>query len=223
MRESFNAVLHAARDEWADPTQAARWAADALLELTDDRWSNEGQAAVQLLREKRRDSALLLAVTEAGLWEDGRSARASLSIVREQLADAGWADPVADALTETEQTIHVLSLGEATLAILGSLSERAPALPLVQTHQAAVARGLGIFEVAVTVGPIDHADVMLLPVAARHGDRIWSTSTFIELAGAFTGTIVPVHHPLAQMSALNRRQFRPPATIVDVRFDARAS
>lgn len=218
----IDALFEAARDEWSDPRSAAIGACRALLDLTDGPWSAEGRDAVRVLRQKRRDSALLLAVSEAAMWDEPGRAALNLKSVLSQLEDTSWAHTVAAALRRGPKTVHVLSLGEPTLLVMDELSRMADELPLVHAHHAAVARGLGFLDMAITTGKPEQADTLLLPVAAAHGDRIWSTARFIEIASAFTGTTIPLHHPLAVMSPLSRQQFRPPAAIVSAKINRKS-
>lgn len=215
---ALNALFEAARDEWSDPRQAAVAACDALLDLTAADWQHEGQRAVTLLRQKRRDSALMLAVSEAGMWEDPGQAARSLGSVRARLLDDTWAVTIAGALAAIEGAIHVMSIGDTTVAVLEELSRIADAVPLIHAHQAAVARGLGYLDVALAVAAPDKSVALLLPLAALHAERVWTTPTSIDVASGYEGAVIPVHHPLAEMSPLSRQQFRPHPGLVSTRI-----
>lgn len=217
--QPLDALFEAARDEWSDPRSTAIGACNALIELANGDWAGDGIEAVKVLRHKRRDSALLLAVSEAAMWNEPARAALNLTAVLEQLNDVSWAHTIAGALSGTETTVHVLSLGEPTLLVLDELSRMSDGLPLIHAHQAAVARGLGFLDLAISSGSPEDADTLLLPVTASHGDRIWTTTKFIELAAGFTGSTIPVHHPLAVMSPLSRQQFRPHTSIVSAKIN----
>jgi len=220
---ALEVIFQAARDEWSEPRATAIETCHALLALTRTDWALEGSEAVKLLRQKRRDSALLLAVSEAAMWEDPVRAASSLHAVLADLEDIGWATTIAAALLNAGGTVHVLSMGESTTLVLDELSRLSDSLPLVHAHQAAVARGLGNLDVAVAVAEPGRAESLLLPVAAVHNDRIWTTPHFIEVAARFPRSAIPVHHPLAAMSPLSREQFRPPSTIVSTRISRDSS
>ncbi len=215
---ALEAVFEAARDEWSEPRATALDACRALLELTARDWSHEGNEAVRLLRQKRRDSPLLLAVSEAAMWEDSVLAASSLKAVLAALEDIEWATIIATAVLNAGGTVHVLSMGEATMLVLEALSKLSVDVPLVHAHLASVARGLGNLDIAVAVADPSRAESLLFPVAAVHNDRIWTTPHFIETATEFQGTALPVHHPLAVMSPLSRQQYRPPLTLVSTRI-----
>jgi len=152
------------------------------------------------------------------MWEDPVRAAATLRSVLERLEDTQWATTIAAALLDAGGTVHVLSMGESTVLVLEELSRLSDSLPLVHAHLAAVARGLGHLDVAMAVARPDQAVSLLLPVAAVHSDRIWTTPQFIDVAARFPRSAIPVHHPLAAMSPLSREQFRPPSTLVSTRI-----
>lgn len=215
---ALEAIFQTARDEWSDPRATAIEACTALLTLTEANWAVDGSDAVRLLRQKRRDSALLLAVSEAGMWDDPGRAATSLQSTLADLEDTAWATAIAAALLASDGTVHVLSMGESTMLVLDELSRISEAVPLVQSHLASVARGLGHLDIAIAVAEPRRAESLLLPVAALHNDRIWTTPQFIEAASGFHRSAIPVHHPLAAMSPLSREQFRPPPTLVSTRI-----
>jgi len=205
-----------ARDEWADPVATAIKAANALLELTETSWTEVGVAAAQALRKRRSDQALLLAVTEAAMdLNPGRSARALLAIVG-RLEDPRWSMDLAYEAARFP-SLGVLSLGSGTLAVLQAVTEAAS--PELRTGSRAFRRGLLEFVAPVSLVPAETSDCVLLPVVARHNQRLWTSVTCARAArAALTAgrAILPVAHPVSELSPLSRQVFRPAANIIDL-------
>ena len=60
---------------------------------------------------------------------------------------------------------------------------------------------------------------MLVAAAAAHGRRVWVTNEIADAvlrAHLHHTDVVPVIHPLTQLSTANRRAYRPEATLIDV-------
>ncbi|MBK5265809.1 MAG: hypothetical protein JJE47_00095 [Acidimicrobiia bacterium] len=205
-----------ARDEWADPVAAATKAAKALLELTETSWAEVGVTAAQALRKRRSDQALLLAVTEAAMdLNPGRSGVALLAIIG-RLEDPRWSMDLAYEAARFP-SLGVLSLGSGTLAVLQAVTEAAS--PELRTSSRAFRRGLLEYAAPVSLVPAETADCVLLPVAARHNQRLWTTAACARAArAALTAgrAILPVAHPVSELSPLSRQVFRPAAHIIDL-------
>lgn len=205
-----------ARDEWADPVTAAVQAARALLELTEMSWAEVGVAAAQTLRKRRSDQALLLAVTEAAMdLNPGRTAVALQEIIR-RLEDPRWSMDLAYEAARFP-SLGVLSLGSGTLAVVQAVTGAAS--PELRTSSRAFRRGLLEFVTPVTLVPAETADCVLLPVVARHNQRLWTTAACGRAArAALTDgrAVMPVAHPVCELSPLSRQVFRPAPHIIDL-------
>lgn len=205
-----------ARDEWADPVSAALKAARALLELTELSWADNGVAAAQALRKRRSDQALLLAVTEAAMDLNPGRAAVALQAIIGQLEDARWSMDLAYEAARFP-SLGVLSLGSGTLAVLQAVTESAS--PELRTSSRAFRRGLLEYVAPVTLVPAETADCVLLPVVARHNQRLWTTAACGRAARAAVTdgrAVLPVAHPLSELSPLSRQAFRPAAHIIDL-------
>ena len=209
-----------ARDAWADPIQSAHTAARAILEMFGGGWTGSHEEAVADLRRRRSDSPFLLAVTEAALDRDHQDAQRSLRRILEQLDDHTWADEIGLRIAH-RQTLGVVSLGATTLAVLEAARGLGGTKATLFTDRRAIARGLTYLGMMVEVAPPEEADTVLLPVAALIGSRMWTTPRVADVALRTTlrrGDVVIVSHPLASLSQHNRADFRPAATLIDVRI-----
>lgn len=213
-------LLAAARDEWANPLVAAYQAAAGMLEMLDSGWDGESLRAVEELRQRRADSPLLLAVTEAALDPDAGRAYRALSAFRDDLEDRAWAREIGRRIAK-HRRVGVMSLGECTLAVLEAAGAAGGTVAELFTDRRAIARGLEFLGPLVVVAPPEEADVVLIPAAAVYGSRIWTTSRAIDvvLRSGIHGTdLAVVAHPLAHLSPLNRAVFRPAALLTDVKL-----
>ena len=205
-----------ARDEWADPVTTATKAAQALLALTAQSWPEEGVAAAQALRKRRPDQALLLAVTEVAMDLNASRTAAALDAIITRLEDPRWSMDLAYEAARYGR-LGVLSLGAGTRTVLRGVTEAAS--PELLTSSRAIRRGLLEFLTPVTLVAAETADCLLLPVVARHTDRLWTTAPFarIALAALANGkAVLPINHPLAELSPLSRQAFRPATYVTDI-------
>ncbi len=220
MSRPIELVQDASRDEWSDPVEVARKAADGLLAMTAGDWIGQGIAAVTMLKGRRPDSSLLLAVTDAALDPDAHRAATALRRVIGQLDDRTWAAELGLRIAHHE-SLGVVSLGSATLAVLEAAATLGGSSAELLTDLRAVARGLGYLRLPVVVAPPEEAEAVLIPAVAVHGERIWTTARASDVALralARESTVVPIAHPLASLSPLGRRSYRPAATIIDLRL-----
>ncbi len=209
-----------ARDVWADPVRSARGAAQAILEMLEGDWTRLQIEAVSELRRRRSDSPFILAITEAVLDHEPPDARPALLRTLEQLNDRTWADEIGLRIAHRE-TLGVVSLGETTLSVLEAARGLGGTNAALFTDRRAIARGLTYLGMMVEVAPPEEADVVLLPVAALIGSRMWTTARVADVALRTTlreGEVVVVSHPLASLSQHNRADFRPAAMLIDVRI-----
>ncbi len=210
-------TLHdVARDEWADAPTTALKAARALLALTQAAWAEEGVVAAQSLRKRRADQPMLLAVTEVAMdLNPARTATALESIIF-KLEDQRWSSDLAYEAARYG-TLGVLSLGVGTQAVLRATTEAAS--PELRTSSRAIRRGLLEFAAPVALLPAETADCLLLPVIARHATRLWTTNPFARAAHAALvdgKAVLPIVHPLTELSPLSRESFRPLAFVTDI-------
>lgn len=211
-------IRDAAHDEWADPVAMARKALTALLELANSNWETEGLTAARMLRNRRPDSALFLAVTEAALEPNARRAADGLRGVLVKLDDTTWSAELGLRVSH-HSSLGVLSLGTATSAVLAAAMDLGGSRAQIYTDRRAIRRGLLMYEPAVTIAPPDEAACLLLPTVARQDDRVWAPVRAADMALAAQSkghTVVPVAHPAATLSPLNRLAYRPPPSIVDI-------
>ena len=188
----------------------ARLAAEGLIELTRDNWVGEGLDAARKIRRRRPDSPLLLAVTEPALEPDAYRASQGLASVLSILENRSWASElgieIADAVT-----IGVLSLQHETLWALETAAVLGATRATIITDRRAVARGLGCLRLPLKLGAVESADVVLLPGIARDTATMWAYKRFAAVSWKTSGLVLPVIHPAARLSPLNRSAFRPPA------------
>jgi len=213
--------LHSiARDAWADPVESALAAAQAILEILEGGWSGPEAAGVSELRRRRADSPLILAVTEAVLDREPDVGRAALMGILDQLNNRTWADEIGLRVAH-RATLGVVSLGETTLAVLEAARSLGETAATLFTDRRAIARGLTYLGLVVEVAPPEEAEVVLLPVAAILGSRMWTTARVADVAlrtSLLEGEVVIVAHPLTSLSPRNRADYRPAPTLIDVRI-----
>jgi len=218
----MDVLADAFRREWADPLASAVAVVSALRSLADSEWSN-ALPRIQRFRQERADSALLLAVTDPAVDPDIGRVLSGLEAVDRALHDTRWIRVLASRLADL-QSIGVPSLGDSTLAVL-ELAVTEQEHDLV-TDMVAVARGLGYLDSNVLLGPPETSDIVLVPAAARFGDRIWTTARIAgiaERALARSTPILPILHPLNMLSPLARRAYRPAHMLTDVDLGQRRS
>ncbi|NOY56536.1 MAG: hypothetical protein GXP34_11185 [Actinobacteria bacterium] len=217
MNDPIEVLNTAARDEWADPLGTAAAIAEAVRSLVDQNWT-EGLAAVQQLRRRRMDSPLVLAVTDPALDPDPERVKAGLGEVERKIRDTSWTQELGLRLAH-HASLGVLSLGDATLSILEVVAFRSSQETDLFVDRSSIARGLGYLRLPIVVAPPEEAAAVLIPVAARFRNRIWTTARAADIAlraEARATRIVPVVHPLAVLSPLARTVYRPAATLIDV-------
>lgn len=205
-----------AHDEWADPVTTAAKAAHALLRLTAQSWAEEGVAAAQALRKRRPDQPLLLAVTEVAMDLNAVRTAAALEALIGRLEDPRWSMDLAYEAARYPR-LGVLSLGAGTRMVLRGVTEAAS--PELLTSSRAIRRGLLEFITPVTLVAAETADCLLLPVIARHTGRMWTTGPFARIAHAALANgkaVLPIIHPLAELSPLSRQAFRPAPYVTDI-------
>ncbi len=205
-----------ADDEWSDPVKGAVIATKALLELTGPLWTTDGLPAAQALRTRRPDSPMLLAVTEVAIEPDSLRAKAALGALLDRLKGRRWAmDLVYEASQYT--SLGVLSLGVGTMSIIeGTLNAATPEL---RTSSRAFRRGLLQFVAPVSLVAPETAACLLLPVIGRQNQRIWTTPRCVKTAQAALANgnaVLPLAHPMTELSPLNRQAFRPASHIIDM-------
>lgn len=208
-----------AQDEWADPVTTASKAARALLGLTGQSWAEDGVVAAQALRKRRPDQPLLLAVTEVSMDLNAARTAAALEAIIARLEDLRWSMDLAYEAARYPR-LGVLSLGASTRTVLRGVTEAAS--PELLTSSRAIRRGLLEFITPVTLVPAETADCLLLPVIARHIGRMWTTGPFARTAHAAMANgkaVLPIIHPLAELSPLSRQAFRPAPYVTDITFE----
>ena len=188
----------------------ARLAAEGLIELTRDNWVGEGLDAARQIRRRRPDSPLLLAVTEPALEPDAYRASQGLASVLSILESRSWASEIGIEIADAA-TIGVLSLQHESLWALETAAVLGATRATIITDRRAVARGLGYLRLPVKLGAVESADVVLLPGIARDTATMWAYRRFAAISWKATGLVVPVIHPAAWLSPLNRSAFRAPA------------
>jgi len=211
-------VLHAAStDEWTDPLGAAVAIVEAIRSLLEDGWTR-GLHAVQELRQHRPDVPLLLAVTEPALDPNPLRVKAGLDNVTRKVLDTSWTRELGLRLAHLA-SLGVVSLGDATLSILEVVAFGGTQETDLFVDRSVIARGLGYLRLPIIVAPPEEASAVLLPAAARFRDRIWTTARAADIAlraEAKGALVVPVVHPLAVLSPLARKVYRPASILIDV-------
>ena len=113
----------------------------------------------------------------------------------------------------------MLSIGAWTLAVLEAAVQLGDSESELVTDHVAVERGLSYLPLAVRRAPPERADVMLAPAVAVSGPRIWTVERVVEAikrAVVARTEVVVVAHPLAHLSALDLRRFRPAPGVIPV-------
>lgn len=190
----------------------ARLAAEGLLELTRGNWVGEGLDATRQIRRRRLDSPLMLAVTEPALDPDPFRASLGLASVLTTLGDQSWASEIGMEISDAT-TIGVLSLHHESLWALESAALLGATEAVLITDRRAVARGLGYLRRPIKLADPAGADILLLPGLARDAATMWTFRRFAAVSWKATGRVVPVIHPGAYLSPMNRKIFRPPAGV----------
>ncbi len=178
--------------------------------LTRDNWVGEGLDAAQQIRRRRPDSPLILAVTEPALDPDAYRASQGLSSVLDVLNDQSWASEIGMEISDAA-TIGVLSLHHESLWALETAAVLGATQATIITDRRAVARGLGYLRLPIKLGAVDSAEMLLLPGLARDAATMWTHRRFAAVSWKATGRVLPVIHPAAWLSPMNRSVFRPPA------------
>jgi hypothetical protein len=198
----------------------ARLAAEGLMGLTRDNWVGEGLDAAQQIRRRRPDSPLILAVTEPALDPDAYRASQGLSSVLDVLNDQSWASEIGMEISDAA-TIGVLSLHHESLWALETAAVLGATQATIITDRRAVARGLGYLRLPIKLGAVDSAEVLLLPGLARDAATMWTHRRFAAESWKATGRVLPVIHPAAWLSPMNRAVFRPPAGYYAIELPAK--
>jgi hypothetical protein len=222
MTDPLDAVRQAARDTWLDPVDVARDVARHLLDLSaSEEWDAVGLEAVSELRRHRADSALILAATEAALDAAGTDPVAALEKFLTELDDRTWTRDLARRAAH-HPTLGVTSMGASTLAVLEAGLRLGAEWDRLLCGRRAVAQGLGYLQIRIDVAPPEHAEGMLAAGAAVYRGRMWTTArdadTVTRARLGHTG-VIPVVHPLAHLSPLNRKAYRPAPELIDVDVD----
>lgn len=206
-----------AQDEWRRPVSGALDAVAAFLEIaTTDDWAATGVPAANDLRKRRADQALLLSVTEAALDEDRVRVRSQLEDLADGLRDQRW---LLDLAYEAAQfgSLGVVSLGEATTAILRTVTETQS--PDLRTDSRAIRRGLMQFVTPISLIDPAGAECVLLPIVAATDLRVWGAANHVAIAEralANGKAVLPITHPLAKLSPMSRAVYRPPTIVTDL-------
>ncbi len=154
----------------------------------------------------------MLAVTEPALDPDPFQASLGLAAVLSVLNDQSWANDIGIDISEA-RTVGVLSLHHESLWALESAALLGATGAVLVTDRRAVARGLGYLRLPVKLADPALADVLLLPGLARDSATMWTFRRFAAVSWRATGRVVPVIHPGARLSPMNRKVFRPPAGV----------
>jgi hypothetical protein len=213
-------LQEATRDEWADPVASAHRTAGAILELLDGDCNDAGADAISDVRRRRADSPFILAITEAALATDAETRRRVLLQIMERLDDRTWADEIGLQIAHHE-TVGVVSLGEATLAVLEAARGLGGTSAVLFTDRRAIARGLTYLGLMIEVAPPDEAAAVLIPAAAITTSRMWTTVRAADVAlraALHHAAVVVVAHPLVNLSPSNRADFRPASPLIDVKI-----
>ena len=200
-------------DSWADPVAAADAAATSLLRVLDDGQPID-RAAASLRR--RTHEPLMLSLADAA---DDEMAAVAVRRFRDDLRDWSWLHRLA-LQNASATSFGVVSLGMMTRTYLHTVVDVSSGVPEVHTHSRAVARGLGYLGLPIVLGDPSLAAVTLIPARARHGQRIWTTTTAAEAVRSATqrgSQVVVLCHPAAVLSSKNRLAYRPDPMIIDVK------
>lgn len=220
MNRPLELLRDAAHDEWSDPVETARRVAEGLLQLVDGSWHTTGLDAARMLRRRRPDHALLLAVTERALDPNPRIVRNGLEAAIAELDDETWTSDLG-LRNAHHESLGVASLGRTTLSVLEAASQLGNSRSQLFTDRRAISRGLGYLNFPIAVAPPEEAVALLAPGVARTAARFWTTSRIADAASrarAGGRTVVVIVHPLAELSPLNRSVYRPHRLLIDVRL-----
>ena len=218
MRHPLELLRDAAHDEWSDPVDMTRRAAEGLLKLVDQDWMDTGLEAARMLRAKRPDQPLLLAITERALDPDPDRVRRALQSAVSELEDETWSSDLG-LRNAHHESMGVTSLGKSTLSVLESASQIGNSRAQLFTDRRAISKGLGYLNFPISVAPPEEAVVLLAPGVASTASRFWTTSRIADAAlkAKVAGRqIVVIVHPLAELSPLNRSVSRPHRLLIDV-------
>ena len=218
MSHPLELLRDAAHDEWSDPVDMTRRAAEGLLKLVDQDWMGTGLEAARMLRAKRPDQPLLLAITERALDPDPDRVRRALQSAVSELEDETWSSDLG-LRNAHHESIGVTSLGRSTLSVLESASQIGNSRAQLFTDRRAISKGLGYLNFPISVAPPEEAVVLLAPGVASTASRFWTTSRIADAAlkAKVAGRqIVVIVHPLAELSPLNRSVYRPHRLLIDV-------
>ena len=218
MRHPLELLRDAAHDEWSDPVDMTRRAAEGLLKLVDQDWMDTGLEAARMLRAKRPDQPLLLAITERALDPDPDRVRRALQSAVSELEDETWSSDLG-LRNAHHESMGVTSLGKSTLSVLESASQIGNSRAQLFTDRRAISKGLGYLNFPISVAPPEEAVVLLAPGVASTASRFWTTSRIADAAlkAKVAGRqIVVIVHPLAELSPLNRSVYRPHRLLIDV-------
>ena len=195
-----------------------RRAAEGLLKLVDQDWMGTGLEAARMLRAKRPDQPLLLAITERALDPDPDRVRRALQSAVSELEDETWSSDLG-LRNAHHESMGVTSLGKSTLSVLESASQIGNSRAQLFTDRRAISKGLGYLNFPISVAPPEEAVVLLAPGVASTASRFWTTSRIADAAlkAKVAGRqIVVIVHPLAELSPLNRSVYRPHRLLIDV-------
>ena len=218
MSHPLELLRDAAHDEWSDPVDMTRRAAEGLLKLVDQDWMDTGLEAARMLRTKRPDQPLLLAITERALDPDPDRVRRALQSAVSELEDETWSSDLG-LRNAHHESMGVTSLGKSTLSVLESASQIGNSRAQLFTDRRAISKGLGYLNFPISVAPPEEAVVLLAPGVASTASRFWTTSRIADAAlkAKVAGRqIVVIVHPLAELSPLNRSVYRPHRLLIDV-------
>lgn len=218
MSHPLELLRDAAHDEWSDPVDMTRRAAEGLLKLVDQDWMDTGLEAARMLRAKRPDQPLLLAITERALDPDPDRVRRALQSAVSELEDETWSSDLG-LRNAHHESMGVTSLGKSTLSVLESASQIGNSRAQLFTDRRAISKGLGYLNFPISVAPPEEAVVLLAPGVASTASRFWTTSRIADAAlkAKVAGRqIVVIVHPLAELSPLNRSVYRPHRLLIDV-------
>ncbi|MDF1596138.1 MAG: hypothetical protein P1T08_08580 [Acidimicrobiia bacterium] len=218
MSRPFELLRDAAQDEWADPVDTSLRAAEGLLELVDQDWAGAGLEAARMLRDRRHDQPLILAITERALDPDPERVRRGLVAAIVQLGDNSWSSDLG-LRNAHHESLGVMSLGRSTLSMLEAAAQLGGSRAQLFTDRRAISKGLGYLNYPISVAPPEEAAALLAPGVASTASRFWTTSRIADAAlkaKAGGRQIVVIVHPLAELSPLNRAVYRPHRLLIDV-------
>jgi hypothetical protein len=204
--------------QWSDPVTVAKQAIDDLRAVDPADWLTVAPSEVSRLRSVHADQPMVLRVGDAADHPDAHSARTRLADLRRALDDTRWCSQIGLSVAGHSR-IGVMSIGVWTLAVLEAAVHLGDSQSELVTDQGAVERGLSYLPLNVRRGPPEEATVLLAPAVAVSGRRIWTVERVGQAVGRalLAGTeVVVVAHPVAQLSALDLRRFRPAPGVVAV-------